>query len=94
MANREFQNVSDKTANSKRHSTMAICAYHAPPRAKEERDLTASAKESSEIISILFISLFILGIALCAQLNCMIEKRREAYYDNNRRQQHQQYRRT
>jgi heme/copper-type cytochrome/quinol oxidase subunit 2 len=51
---------------------------HAHPQAE------AAAKESSEGLSLLLLALFIVGIVLCAQLNCMIENRREAFYDKHK----------
>jgi heme/copper-type cytochrome/quinol oxidase subunit 2 len=46
------------------------------------------AKESSEGLSlVLFALFFIVGIVLCAQLNCMIENRREKYYDKQTHKQ-------
>jgi hypothetical protein len=69
-------------------STNAHAHTHHHPQAEEERDLTAAAKESSEGLSLLlFVIFFIVGIVLCAQLNCMIENRREAYYDKQQRKQ-------
>jgi hypothetical protein len=66
---------------------------YSPATDEEERHLhltaatSNSAKvESSEGLSLLLLTLFfIVGIVLCAQLNCMIENRREAYYDKRDR---------
>ena len=57
-------------------------------QSEEERQ---HARESSEGFSLplLFALFFIVGIALCAQLNCMIENRREKYYDKQSSRQKQ-----